>query len=110
MDFPEEEATWENETCVVQFIQSYYSDPAKLGSKLPEPVIKHTKTICGTQYHYLGRTGEKGGKWLGDEFFKIASNVDDVIYTIENSCGTRKSRDKRVKVASLRLLIGVYPC
>ena len=63
MDFPEEESTWENESCVAKFIQQYYSDPAKLGSKLPEPVIKHTKTIGDSKYHYLGWTGEKGGRW-----------------------------------------------
>ena len=30
--------------------------------------------------------------------------------TINNSCDTRKSLDKRVKAASLGLLVGAYPC
>ena len=110
IDFPAEEATWESESCVAKFIQEYYSDPSKLGCKLPEPVIKHTKTIGDSQYHYLGWTGEKGGRWLGEEFFKIASEDGGVMSTIKNTCGTRKSRDKRVKAASLGLLIGAYPC
>ena len=110
MDFPVDEATWEGESCVAKFIQIYYSDPSKLGSKLPEPVIKHTKTIGNSQYHYLSWTGEKGGRWLGEDFFKIASEDGGVMSTIKNTCGTRKSRDKRVKAASLGILIGAYPC
>ena len=110
MDFPAEEATWESGSCVAKFIQAYYSDPSKLGCRLPEPVIKHTKTIGDSQYHYLGWTGEKGGRWLGEDFFKIASEDGGVMSTIKNTCGTRKSRDKRVKAASLGLLIGAYPC
>ena len=56
MDFPE--AIWESESCVIKLIQVYYSDPAKLGCKLPEPVIKHTKIIKDSHYHYIGWTGE----------------------------------------------------
>ena len=107
MEFPVQQATWEAESCVAKFIQEYYKDPAKLGSKLPEPVIKHTKNIGDSQFHYLKWTGEKGGRWLEDNFFNIATE-DGVI--VENTCGTRKSRDKRVKAASLGLLIGAYPC
>ena len=110
MDFPIEEATWESETCVAKFIQMYYSDPAKLGSKLPDPVIKHSKTIGNSKYHYLGWTGEKGGRWLGEDFFSVASEDGGIMSTIQNTCGTRKSRDKRVKAASLGLLVGAYPC
>ena len=110
MDFPEEEATWESESCVAKFIQVYYSDRSKLGCKLPEPIIKHSKTIGGSQYHYLGWTGERGGKWLGEEFFKIATEDGGIMSTKKNSCDTRKRRDKRVKAASLGLLIGAYPC
>ena len=110
MDFPNEEATWESEACVAKFIQMYYSDPSKLGSKLPDPVIKHSKTIGNSKYHYLGWSGEKGGRWLGEDFFTVASEDGGIMSTIKSACDTRKSRDKRVKAASLGLLIGAYPC
>ena len=54
MDFPMEEFTWESESFVAKFIQTYYSDPSKLYSRLPDPVIKLAKTIGNSRYHYIG--------------------------------------------------------
>ena len=112
MDYPPEEATWEDSTSIPKFIQDYYSDVSKLGTRLPEPIIKHTKVVGENQYHYLSWSGEKGGKWLDESFFNIASEDGSVMSTVRelNSCGTRKSRDKRVKDSTLGLLVGAYPC
>ena len=50
-----------------------------------------------------------GNGW-GRNFSKCATEDGGIKSTIKNSCDTRKSRDKRVKAASLGLLIGAYPC
>ena len=78
MDFPEEEATWESESCVAKFIQVYYSDRSKLGCKLPEPIIKHSKKIGGSQYHYLGWTLKGVGNGWGRNFSKLQLKMEEL--------------------------------
>ena len=46
--------TWENENGIPKFIRNYYEkNPAKLGKVLPNPKIKHSKTIGETVIHKL---------------------------------------------------------
>ena len=60
--FPEEAATLEPAKSIPKFIQNYYKDRSKLGKKLPNPRIKHTKKLTdGTNYHFLTWEGEGGG-------------------------------------------------
>ena len=58
-------------------------------------------------------SGDKGGKWLDDSFFEIASEDGSVMSAVKekmNTSGTRKSWDKHVKDSTLGLLVGAYPC
>ena len=63
-----------------------------------------------TKYHFLSWEGEKGGEWLNEDFFDI---LDDdgghKTTTIEESCNTRKSRDKRTRAHTVGLFVGVKP-
>jgi hypothetical protein len=84
---------------IPKFIREFYKDKTKLGQKLPNPRIKHTKKLAdGTLYHFLTWEGEKGGSWLKEDFFTIAGDEEEG--SIQNlpdlTCGTRKSRDKRI--------------
>ena len=63
--------------------------------------MKSTKKLSdGTQFHYLTWEGEEGGgKWLTDDFFKLADGDDEAAFNLDQDvlhCGTRKSRDKRI--------------
>ena len=52
--FPEEASTWEPSANVPKFIRDYYKgDSSRLNTKLPNPTIKHTKTVGNTKYHFL---------------------------------------------------------
>ena len=110
--FDEDAATWEPSQNVPKFVQAYYKkDPTRLGRKIPNPVIKHSKKVGNTKYHFLSWEGEKGGEWLNEDFFDI---LDDdgghKTTTIEESCNTRKSRDKRTRAHTVGLFVGVKPC
>ena len=69
LDFTEDKATWEDEKTIPKFIYDYYKDRSKLGTRLPDLVIKASKTIGNNEYYYISWTGEKGGKWRGEDFF-----------------------------------------
>lgn len=77
--FPDEAATWEPVDNIPKFIQDYYiHNQERLGNKLPNPRIKCSKKLSnGTKYHYLTWDGEAGGKWLTDDFFKMANGDDE---------------------------------
>ena len=79
---------------------------------MPEPVIKSSKRIGNNLYHYLSWSGEKGGKWRGEDFFTVVTEDGEIMKTIqkESFCGTRKSRDKRVKDSTFGLIVGAFPC
>ena len=52
--FGHEDCTWEGEDTIPKFIRDYYEDKTRLKLKLPNPVIKSTKTLAnGSKYHYL---------------------------------------------------------
>ena len=110
LNFPTEKSTWEPECNIPQFIVKYYSDPYKLGQKLPDPQIKHTKTIGGVDYHFLQWGGETTGNWHDEDFFKIVSEDGELSSTIHVSCNTRKSRDKRERRHTVGILVGAFPC
>ena len=107
--FPPSQCTWEPEEHIPGFIRTYYDNSDNIGSKLPAPQIKHTKTIGGVKHHYL-KWGENQGDWLSEDFFKIVNEDGELVETNETVCNTRKSRDKRVKRHTVGLLIGTYPC
>ena len=110
--FDHEDCTWEGENAIPKFIREYYEDRSKLKSKLPNPVIKSSKTLAnGSKYHYLSWGGGKGGKWLSQDWFEIANEDGDLTSTVEvNSCNTRKSRDKRERRHTVGIFLGSYPC
>ena len=107
--YPETESTKEPEENIPGFIRRFYEDTLKLGSKLPAPTIKHTKTIAGVKHHYL-KWGEAEGDWLSEDFFKIMNEDGELVERHEPECNTRKSRDKRVKRHTVGLLVGASPC
>ena len=98
--YPGTEATWEPEDNIPGFIRKYYEDKSKLGSKLPAPSIKHTKTVDGVKHHYL-KWDNNEGDWLSEEFFKLVNEDGEIVDVHEPMCNTRKSRDKRVKRGTL---------
>ena len=51
--YPETEETWEPEDNIPGVIRKYYTDKSRLGSKLPAPSIRNTKTVDGVKHHYL---------------------------------------------------------
>ena len=111
--FTSDESTWEGEDSVPRFIQTYYEDERNMGKPLPKPVVKHTKKIGNTVYHYLKWGVQKGGQWLDEDFFKVVTEDGEVSTMAANpevSCGTRKSRDKRVKRHTVGLFVVAYPC
>ena len=114
-NFPSEAATMEPEGNIPPFIREYYKERSRLGNILPSPRIKHTKkTSAGTLFHFLTWEGEKGGQWLGQDFFKIASGDDgdegDNVVLPDLTCRTRKSRDKRICRWNVGIFLGAFPC
>ena len=88
--------TWENENGIPKFIRNYYEkNPAKLGNVLPNPKIKHSKSIGDTVIHKLSWGDEPGVEWVSDDFFKLLDDNGENIESTLQSCNTRKSRDKR---------------
>ena len=111
--FPDEASTWEPEQNVPRFIQDFYKeDPKRIGMRLPNPTIKHSKTVGNTKIHFLSWGGKLGGRWLQDaDFFDIVNNVGDNISLQEvDSCNTRKSRDKLTRRHTVGLFVAVKPC
>ena len=106
------DCTWEPEDSIPKFIREYYNETSKLKTKLPNPVIKHSKTLKdGSKYHQLSWGNEKGGQWLKQDWFDIANADGDLTNTSDdNTCNTRKSRDKRERRHRVGLFLGVFPC
>ena len=112
--FPKDQATIEPSKNIPKFIQNYYKDKTKFGKTLPNPRIKHTKKLTdGTNYHFLSWEGEKGGSWLKEDFFLTTNRYDEseiLMDLPELTCGTRKSRDKRICRWNVGIFLGAYPC
>ena len=108
--FPD--STWEKEDGLPGFIKKYYSDkPERLGTKLPNPKIKHTKKVGGSDIHLLSWEGEEGNEWLHDDFFHYLSEDGEVINSnISVTCNTRKSRDKTTRRHTVGVFVGAFPC
>ena len=65
------------------------------------------------QVLYLKWGNEKGGRWLDEDYFRVVSEdgeVSSLAAAQDISCGTRKSRDKRVKRHTVGLFVVAYPC
>ena len=110
--YEDEASTWEPQANVPKFIQEFYKeDSSRLGKKLPNPKIKHTKSVGDTKYHFLSWDGQKGGQWLKDDFFDIIDEKGDAVtMTKDETCNTRKSRDKRSRAHTVGLFVAVKPC
>ena len=112
--FPEDAATWEPEDNIPKFIQMFYKeDPTRLGMKLPNPTIKHSKTVGSAKYHFLSWGSTLGGRWLKDaEFFDLVNGDGENIslQEVDTGCNTRKSRDKRARRHTVGLFVAVKPC
>ena len=80
--YPDSQSTWEPEENVPGFIKQYYENGKNIGSKLPAPTIKTSKTVAGVEYHYL-KWGSAKGDWLPDEFFKIIGDDGEIVDTHE---------------------------
>ena len=110
LGFPE--ASWEQEDRIPGFIRKFYSDDSsRLGSKLPNPRIKHTKKVGGSDIHLLSWGGEAGDEWLHDSFFQILSEDGAILNSnVSVTCNTRKSRDKACRRHTVGIFVGAYPC
>ena len=106
------DATWEKEDRIPGFIRKYYSDkPSRLGSKLPNPRVKHTKKVGGSDIHLLSWGGDDGDEWLHEDFFHYLSDDGEVLNSnLSVTCNTRKSRDKTCRRHTVGVFVGAYPC
>lgn len=106
------EASWEKEDRMPGFIRKYYTDKAdRLGTKLPNPRIKHTKKVGGSEIHLLSWGGDAGDEWLHDDFFQFLSEDGEILNSnVSVTCNTRKSRDKTCRRHTVGVFVGAYPC
>lgn len=76
--------TWENKNGIPKFIRNYYEkNPAKLGKVLPNPKIKHSKTIGETVIHKLSWGDESGAEWISEDFFKLLDDNGEIMESTE---------------------------
>ena len=88
--------------------KQYYNDEENVGKKLPNPKIKQARKLTnGSKYHFLTWEGEEGGNWVYADFF---SNITDDGEFNDLTCGTRKSRDKRICRYIVGIFLGAFPC
>ena len=106
------EATWEKYDRIPGFIRKYYSDRAdRFGTKLPNPRIKHTKKVGGSDIHLLSWGDDSGDQWLHDDFFNYLSEDGEIMNSnLTVTCNTRKSRDKTCRRHTVGVFVGAYPC
>ena len=97
LNFPASESTWEPEEAIPKFIRIYYKDENNLGKTLPNPKLKRVKKAGSELYHLLTWEGEgSAAQWMHEDFFKLLGEDGEIFSAFEddNSCNTRKSRDK----------------
>ena len=97
LNFPSDASTWEPADSIPKFIQIYYQDENNFGKSLPNPNLRNVKKAGSALYHLLTWDGEtSAGKWVHDDFFKLLGEDGEIVSALEddNSCNTRKSRDK----------------
>ena len=97
LNFPPDASTWEPADSIPKFIQLYYEGGDNFGKSLPNPKLKNVKKAGSGIYHLLTWDGEIGaGQWVHDDFFKLLGEDGEIVSALEedNSCNTRKSRDK----------------
>ena len=97
LNFPVSAATWEPQESIPKFIQLYYESGTNFGQTLPNPKIKNVKKAGSAVYHLLTWENDNSvGSWVHEDFFKLLSEDGEIVSSLEeeNSCNTRKSRDK----------------
>lgn len=106
------DATWEKGERIPGFIQKYYCDrPERIGAPLPNPRIKHTKKVGGSDVHLLSWGDDSGDEWLHDHFFHYLSEDGEVLNSnLSVTCNTRKSRDKTSRRHTVGVFVGAFPC
>ena len=94
------------------FIQKYYEDKSeRLGQPLPNPKIKHTKKVGGSDVHLLSWGDDSGDEWLHDHFFHYLAEDGEVLNSnLSVTCNTRKSRDKTSRRHTVCVFVGIFPC
>ena len=100
LNFPRNEATWEPEDSIPKFIQLFYAEKSNLGKPLPNPRLKRSKKAGSDTYHYLTWEGDdSSGQWYHEDFFTLLGEDGEITSSVqaEESCNTRKSRDKESK-------------
>ena len=106
------DATWEMADRIPGFIQKYYEDKSeRLGQPLPNPKIKHTKKVGGSDVHLLSWGDDSGNEWLHDHFFHYLAEDGEVLNSnLSVTCNTRKSRDKTSRRHTVGVFVGAFPC
>ena len=106
------EVTWEEESRLPGFIKKYYTDDrSRLGSKLPNPKIKHTKKVGGSEIHLLSWEGVEGNEWLHEDYFHYLDEEGGILNSnVTVTCNTRKSRDKTSRRHTVGVFVGAFPC
>ena len=96
LGFPPSEATWESENSVPKFIQDFYAKESNFGKVLPNPKIKMVKKAGSAVYHLLSWDDETSvAQWVNEDFFNLLREDGELMSMVaDNSCNTRKSRDK----------------
>ena len=106
------DSTWEKGDRIPGFIKKFYLDKAKrFGAKLPNPRIKHTKKVGGSEIHLLSFGDDSGDEWLHDDLFKYLSEDGEIMNSnLTVTCNTRKSRDKTCRRHTVGVFVGAFPC
>jgi hypothetical protein len=68
--------------------------------KIPDPLVKHQKTVEGNTYVMCTETGEKDVVWK-----KVDKTEEDVF-----KCDTKKDKDKRICRQTFGINIACCPC
>ena len=108
--YPVDSATWEHESNIPLFVKKHFDRKESFGGPIPKPSIKKSKKVGSGKYHLLSWDNDDKEKWVPDEYFQVLMEDGEVSSVIDDSCQTRKSRDKRVLRHTVGILVGAYPC
>ena len=113
LKFPTSESTWEPEDAIPGFIRLFFKNGDNFGKPLPNPRLKRLKRAGSDVYHLLSWDSENTvDEWVHDDFFKLLGDDGEVYSALEddNTCNTRKSRDKISRRHTVGILVGAFPC
>ena len=94
--------TWEPLSSMPAFIKSYVENNGC--GNIPDPIIKHVKTVDGNKHVMLEWTDNAGDKDVMWQKMTVSEFED------EFKCDTKKDKDKRLCRHSFGINIGCYPC